>query len=99
MLASPHLASPPLPLHPAPNAHTPPPLAPPPQVLAGVRLVFTRVIPLEQEPSSHPLWRLAESCGATCSGALDAGTTHVIAGASGTEKVRCGWGVQSRALV
>jgi RNA polymerase II C-terminal domain phosphatase-like 3/4 len=57
------------------------------KVLAGVRLVFTRVIPLEQEPSSHPLWRLAESFGATCSGTLDAATTHVIAGASGTEKV------------
>lgn len=52
-----------------------------------MRLVFTRVIPLEQEPSSHPLWRLAESFGATCSGTLDAATTHVIAGASGTEKV------------
>lgn len=50
--------------------------------------MFTRVIPLEQEPSSHPLWRLAESFGATCSNHLDAATTHVIAGASGTEKVR-----------
>lgn len=56
-------------------------------MLAGVALVFTRVIPLEQEPSSHPLWRLAESFGARCSDTLDAGTTHLIAGASGTEKV------------
>lgn len=52
-----------------------------------MRLVFTRVIPLEQDPSSHPLWRLAESFGATCAINLDAATTHVIAGASGTEKV------------
>lgn len=50
-------------------------------------LVFTRVIPLEQDPSSHPLWRLAESFGARCSGVLDGATTHVVAGASGTEKV------------
>ncbi|KAI3433318.1 hypothetical protein D9Q98_003136 [Chlorella vulgaris] len=57
------------------------------KVLAGVRLVFTRVIPLEMDAADHPLWRLAESYGATCSGALDASTTHVIAGASGTEKV------------
>lgn len=59
----------------------------PRQVLRGVTLVFTRVIPLEMEPASHPLWRLAESFGARCSGALDGATTHVIAGASGTEKV------------
>lgn len=57
------------------------------QVLHGVHLVFTRVIPLEMEPSSHPLWRLAESFGARCSTTLDARTTHVVAGASGTEKV------------
>lgn len=57
------------------------------KVLAGVHLVFTRVIPLEMEPESHPLWRLAQSFGARCSGSLDASTTHVIAGASGTEKV------------
>lgn len=66
-------------------------LRPPPahrlQVLAGVVLVFTRVIPLEQDPASHPLWRLAETFGARCSGVLDAATTHVVAGASGTEKV------------
>lgn len=52
-----------------------------------MRLVFTRVIPLEMEPSAHPLWRLAESFGAVCSGALDGATTHVVAGAAGTEKV------------
>ncbi|KAL4419249.1 hypothetical protein ABPG77_001187 [Micractinium sp. CCAP 211/92] len=57
------------------------------QVLRGVRLVFTRVIPLEMEPSSHPLWRMAESFGARCSTLLDGATTHVVAGASGTEKV------------
>lgn len=57
------------------------------QVLRGVRLVFTRVIPLEMEPSTHPLWRLAESFGARCSTVLDGATTHVVAGASGTEKV------------
>lgn len=57
------------------------------QVLAGLTLVFTRVIPLEQEPATHPLWRMAESFGARCSTVLDAATTHLIAAASGTEKV------------
>lgn len=57
------------------------------QVLAGVRIVFTRVIPLEQDPATHPLWRLAESFGASCATQPDAATTHVVAGASCTEKV------------
>lgn len=75
-----------------PRHRPPPPLVPLPsrsssQVLRGMRLVFTRVIPLEMEPTSHPLWRMAESFGARCSTLLDAATTHVVAGASGTEKV------------
>ena len=57
------------------------------QVLRGVRIVFTRVIPLEQAPHTHPLWRMAESFGARCSTALAPDTTHLVAGASGTDKV------------
>lgn len=29
------------------------------QVLAGVQLVFSHVIPLEQDMTQHPLWQLA----------------------------------------
>ena len=29
------------------------------QVLAGVHLVFSHVIPLEQDVTQHPLWQLA----------------------------------------
>eukprot|EP00798_Chlamydomonas_sp_ICE-L_P030051 gene30051-35022_t len=57
------------------------------KVLAGVSLVFSRLVPLEQDPKSHSLWRLAEQFGATCSTAASESTTHVIATARGTEKV------------
>lgn len=56
-------------------------------VLAGVRIVFSRVIPLEMQPESHPLWQLAVSYGATCTAVLDASVTHIVATTGGTEKV------------
>eukprot|EP00803_Ostreobium_quekettii_P002182 evm.model.scf_1521.3 EVM.evm.TU.scf_1521.3 scf_1521:24872-32424(-) len=56
-------------------------------VLDGVHIVFSRIIPLEQRPENHPLWRLARQFGATCSPSFNAQTTHVIAVVSGTEKV------------
>jgi hypothetical protein len=59
-----------------------------PQVLEGVHLVFSRVIPLETNPRQHPLWLLAEQYGATCSEQCTADTTHVVAMTGATEKVR-----------
>ena len=63
------------------------------QVLAGVRILFSRVIPLEKAPASHPLWLLAEAFGAQCTTEADAGVTHVVAGTRGTQKVF--WALQS----
>jgi hypothetical protein len=60
---------------------------PPSQVLEGVQLVFSRVIPLETNPRQHPLWLLAEQYGATCCEACSDGTTHVVTMTGGTEKV------------
>ena len=57
-------------------------------MLAGVRIVFSRVIPLDQPPQQHELWRRAEQFGATCSERADASVTHVISKALGTQKVR-----------
>ena len=57
------------------------------QVLAGVRIAFTGLIPLEQPAGTHALWRMAKSFGASCTQALDVGVTHVVAKARGTEKV------------
>jgi len=65
-------------------------------VLRGVRLVFSRVIPLELNPRSHPLWRLAEQFGGACEEGVGEGVTHVVGTHGGTDKVRlcvcvCGW--------
>lgn len=57
------------------------------QVLAGVRLLFTGLIPLEQQPETHALWRMARAFGAECAQAPDERITHVVAKARGTEKV------------
>lgn len=57
-------------------------------MLAGVHLVFSRVIPLEANPRTHPLWQLAEQFGATCGEQCTEQTTHVVATHGGTEKVR-----------
>ena len=63
--------------------------SPPASAKDSSRKVLRRSLSVSppSDPASHPLWRLAESFGAGCSGALDDATTHVIAGASGTEKV------------
>jgi hypothetical protein len=60
------------------------------RVLAGVVLVFSRVIPLESDPRSHPLWRLAEQYGGACALGVSDATTHVVATHGGTEKARAG---------
>jgi len=65
----------------------------PPQVLAGVRILFSRVIPLDQAPASHALWRTAEAFGAACTTVADAAVTHVVASTRGTEKVF--WALQT----
>jgi hypothetical protein len=57
------------------------------QVLAGAVIAFSRVIPLEMAPASHPLWRLAEEYGARCTTSLTPEVTHVVAMSRATEKV------------
>ena len=63
------------------------------QVLAGVRILFSRVIPLEKAPASHHFWLLAEAFGAQCTTEGDAGVTHVVARTRGTQKVF--WALQT----
>lgn len=64
------------------------------QVLEGVQLVFSRVIPLETNPRQHPLWLLAEQYGATCTEQCTDDTTHVVAMTGATEKVRASQGLR-----
>jgi len=57
-------------------------------VLAGVNIVFSRVFPIHTDPTNHPLWTLAEDFGAKCSPTLTEETTHVVAAARTTDKVK-----------
>ena len=58
----------------------------PAQVLAGVRILFTGLIPLGQPPEQHDLWQMAVGFGATCTQQPDQAVTHVVAASRGTEK-------------
>ena len=58
------------------------------QVLAGVHIMFSRVIPLQDgHPEWHPMWRKAVKLGATCTTHPSDAVTHVAAYVNGTEKV------------
>ena len=58
------------------------------QVLTGVHIMFSRVIPLQDgRPELHPMWRKAVKFGATCTTQPSDAVTHVAAYVNGTEKV------------
>jgi RNA polymerase II C-terminal domain phosphatase-like 3/4 len=57
-------------------------------LLAGVTILFSRLIPLgEPNPEKHELWRLATELGARCLRDEEKSVTHVVAASSGTSKV------------
>ncbi|KAG0273234.1 Carboxy-terminal domain (CTD) phosphatase [Linnemannia exigua] len=56
-------------------------------VLKGVNVVFSSVIPLGQPPQRADIWRQAESFGANCWTDLSSRVTHVVAAKAGTAKV------------
>ncbi|KAF9430213.1 hypothetical protein BGZ76_000929, partial [Entomortierella beljakovae] len=57
------------------------------EVLKGVHVVFSGVIPRHQVPERTDIWRQADSFGAHCYHDLDPRVTHVVAAQPGTEKV------------
>ncbi|KAJ3750888.1 hypothetical protein DFH05DRAFT_1519055 [Lentinula detonsa] len=57
------------------------------EVLKGVHLLFSSVIPLDTRPESTEIWRMANMFGAKCSTELTPETTHVVAAKRGTVKV------------
>ncbi|KAF0984225.1 hypothetical protein FDP41_007402 [Naegleria fowleri] len=57
-------------------------------ILRGKHIVFSGVIPLQQDPKQHPAWRIAQDLGATCYTDISPNVTHLVAGRKGTEKVR-----------
>ena len=58
----------------------------PAQVLAGVTILFSALIPLGQAPRTHSLGQLAEQYGAKCVAQEDPSVTHVVAQSNGSAK-------------
>ncbi|KAF8938112.1 Carboxy-terminal domain (CTD) phosphatase [Dissophora ornata] len=56
-------------------------------VLRGVNVLFSSLIPLGQAPERTDIWRQAQSFGAECSHELNSRVTHVVAAKPGTAKV------------
>lgn len=56
-------------------------------VLAGVHILFSSVIPLDTQPETTEIWRMAHMFGAACSTELNDNITHVVAAKRGTVKV------------
>ncbi|KAG2429218.1 hypothetical protein HXX76_010988 [Chlamydomonas incerta] len=57
------------------------------RILAGTHITFSRVFSGGAAAGpQHPLWRLAEACGATVSAACSDSTTHVVSLSGATEK-------------
>ncbi|KAJ7642847.1 hypothetical protein B0H17DRAFT_960034 [Mycena rosella] len=57
------------------------------EVLEGVHILFSSVIPLDTNPEATEIWRMALMFGAKCSTELTAEVTHVVAAKRGTVKV------------
>jgi len=57
------------------------------KVLEGCVIVFSSVIPLGVDPTTHESWINACYSGARCSSNLDDTTTHLVAGMRGTAKI------------
>jgi len=52
-----------------------------------VRIMFSRIIPLEEEPRQHVLWVMAERFGATCTAHMGDDVTHLVTNTQHTLKV------------
>ncbi|KAL9229362.1 hypothetical protein vseg_004837 [Gypsophila vaccaria] len=62
------------------------------EILSDCTIVFSRVIPNEVAAHEHPLWKMAEQLGATCTINLGESVTHVVSPETGTNKSR--WAVK-----
>ncbi|PRQ24030.1 putative protein-serine/threonine phosphatase [Rosa chinensis] len=56
------------------------------EVLKDCKIVFSHVFPSNVEADTHPLWKMAEQLGATCSTQVDPSVTHVVAANARTQK-------------
>ncbi|KAG7452156.1 uncharacterized protein BT62DRAFT_926376 [Guyanagaster necrorhizus] len=60
------------------------------KVLQGVHIVFSSLFPMDTNPESSEVWKMARTFGAKCSAELVEGVTHVVAAKPGTDKVNHG---------
>ncbi|KZT08553.1 uncharacterized protein LAESUDRAFT_735745 [Laetiporus sulphureus 93-53] len=56
-------------------------------VLDGVHILFSSVIPLDTRPEATEIWKTAHAFGAQCYAELSNRVTHVVAAKRGTQKV------------
>lgn len=56
-------------------------------MFAGVHILFSSVIPLDTQPETTEIWRMAHTFGARCSTELNSEVTHVVSAKRGTVKV------------
>ncbi|KAJ6623178.1 hypothetical protein B0H10DRAFT_2011552 [Mycena sp. CBHHK59/15] len=57
------------------------------EVLEGVHILFSSVIPLDTNPEATEIWKMARMFGARCATELTSEVTHVVAAKRGTVKV------------
>ncbi|CAK5280408.1 unnamed protein product [Mycena citricolor] len=57
------------------------------EVFDGLVILFSSVIPLDTNPETAEIWKLAVMFGAECTTTLEPGVTHVVAAKRGTVKV------------
>ncbi|KIL71651.1 hypothetical protein M378DRAFT_1020729 [Amanita muscaria Koide BX008] len=57
------------------------------EVLGGVHILFSSVIPLDTNAETTEIWRMAHMFGAKCSTELNSEVTHVVSAKRGTVKV------------
>lgn len=58
------------------------------EVLRGVVIMFSRIIPLDEPPMQHALWLRAEAFGATCTTDMSDAVTHLVTNTQHTLKAQ-----------
>uniref|UniRef100_A0A1D1YIC0 RNA polymerase II C-terminal domain phosphatase-like n=1 Tax=Anthurium amnicola TaxID=1678845 RepID=A0A1D1YIC0_9ARAE len=63
------------------------------EVLAGCKIVFSRLFPSNATPENQQIWKMCEQLGATCCAEVGPTVTHVVSVEVATEKAR--WALEN----